>query len=628
MTKFRMKIARVVLGIATLSTPIWVKALPVESPPGNENKGPEFGQNPSLPSEPDKLEPKDSSKTVPSSSEKTNPNETGSAPQKKEKEIYKSPLIGNTPGEYLRSLQVTPEQNKVIRSNSDLWFQDRFRVGFSVRPRYESINNTDFNKTTADNSNVVTGLTQFYLIADINPYVLFKATLQDSRIWGGEQSPAYTGTSRFELGTNGGVIYDTTKASQNQVPVLNTTSFREAFFDLRTPDQSLRLRLGRQIIDFGDGRILGAANDNQIGNSSDGLRFTAKYGNNTLDTFGTVVTAQYNSSGLVSANTALPNSYLVGANNFTKFASWLALDIYDFTVIRRYNPANNSTVVTKPTDQQNTYGFRLTNRTENNSLPEGVPFDWTVEAAWQGGYNGLRVGTSWLQNATDPSTGTGAINAFNNKNFLIENENQKYASHFLTLQAGVHPSKNLRIGLQYVYASGDPNRSDSSVGTWNAPFPTRRIASGFIPYSGNGIAGTFFWQNTKDYSVHIKWTSGKWGTFIFNPHFYYKAKLQDAYYNNNGIVTGTLAGSTEDFSNNQQYNANSQHLGKKIGTEVDFIYMVTPWENVSIWGGVAFLRAGDSIRNAHQTVPTSSTPSIYTGKPDASYFFLQTVFAI
>ncbi|WP_316318912.1 hypothetical protein, partial [Clavibacter michiganensis] len=93
-------------------------------------------------------------KPIQDSTEKTDSNGDSRQGIVKEKEIYKSPLVGNIPGEYIRNLQVTPEQNKIIRSNSDLWIQDRFRVGFSVRPRYESINNMDFNKTTADNSNV------------------------------------------------------------------------------------------------------------------------------------------------------------------------------------------------------------------------------------------------------------------------------------------------------------------------------------------------------------------------------------------------------------------------------------------------------------------------------------------
>lgn len=214
MSKNGLKLAGFAIGFAVFSFPIQTKA---EGQP-TLDPGIHSEQKPVDPALfPSPAPEKQVAKPTQDSAES---NGNGNPAVAKEKEIYKSPLVGNIPGEYIRNLQVTPEQNKIIRSNSDLWLQDRFRVGFSVRPRYESINNMDFNKTTADNSNVFTGQTQFYLIADINKYVIFKATLQDSRVWGGEQSPAYTGTSRFELGTNGGVVYDTTKTSQNQVPVL------------------------------------------------------------------------------------------------------------------------------------------------------------------------------------------------------------------------------------------------------------------------------------------------------------------------------------------------------------------------------------------------------------------------
>ncbi|EQA36044.1 alginate export [Leptospira inadai serovar Lyme str. 10] len=536
---------------------------------------------------------------------------------------YKSPMVGKMSGEYLRSLQLTPEQNKAVRSNKDLWFQEKYRVGFALRPRYESQFNPDFDKTTPDNRNVFTNQTQAYLVGDINKNLIFKITLEDIRQWGGSQFPSGTGDGRFGLAGNAGVTYNT--STQKTVPVSNPTSFREAFLDVRSSDESFRLRIGRQIAEFGDGRIIGARNFNQIGNSFDGLRFTAKRGIQSLDVFGFVISSQNNASGLVTANGAANNSvgdaYFVGTNYWIKFANWIGGDFYDFTLLKRAivsptAPVYDSELRSRQSDQLNTYGFRLTNRTQNNFLPDGLKWDWTVEAAWQSGSTGQKVGTSWLQ-----SPGTTSINV---NGQAIQNENQKYDAHFLALQTGYSPVNPLRVGIQYVYASGDPNRNDSSVSTWNPLFGARRAAGGSIPWSGANLSGVVFWQNVKDYSINIKYDFGKLGTFTFVSHFYYKAKLQDGYYNNNGYVSG----STEDMANQNANNAGATRLGKKIASEIDLIYQLTPYENLSVWTGIAFLRAGDAITNAKVNLLNPNPALQYTNQPNSTYFFLQTVFAI
>ncbi|TGK15210.1 hypothetical protein EHO61_16130 [Leptospira fluminis] len=538
-------------------------------------------------------------------------------------EPYKSPLVGKLSAEYLRSLQLTPEQNKAVRSSKELWFQDKYRTGFVLRPRYESSFNPDFDKTTPDNKNVFTNQTQAYLIGDLNKHLLFKLTVEDVRQWGGSQTPAGTNDSRFGLSGNAGTVYNT--STQKTVPVSNPTSFREAFLEIRMLDEALKLRIGRQILEFGDGRIVGARNFNQIGNAFDGLRLTVKKGDHNLDVFGTVLSSQNNASGLVTANGAANNSvgdaYFTGANYWIKLANWIGCDFYDFTLLKRAvvsptAPVYDSELRTRQSDQLNTYGFRFTNRTQNNTLPDGYKWDWTVEAAWQGGSTGQRVGTSWLQS---PGTTNIVINGQ-----AIQNENQKYDAHFLALQTGYSPVTPLRVGVQYVYASGDPNRNDSSVSTWNPLFGARRAAGGAIPWSGANISGVVYWQNVKDYSVNIKYDSGKWGIFTFVSHLYYKAKLQDGYYNNNGYV----AGSTEDATNQNANNASAQHLGKKIASEIDLIYQVTPYENLSIWAGMAFLHAGDAITNAKVNLSNPNPALQYTNQPNSTYFFLQSVFAI
>ncbi len=91
--------------------------------------------------------------------------------------------------------------------------------------------------------------------------------------------------------------------------------------------------------------------------------------------------------------------------------------------------------------------------------------------------------------------------------------------------------------------------------------------------------------------------------------------------------TGGLA-STEDYFNTQQYDQFAPRLGKKIATELNFIYIVTPFENVSFWFGASQLYGGDAIRNQKNNMWNADPLHRYDFKPNATYFTFQSVFAI
>ncbi len=144
-------------------------------------------------------------------------------PVKETKERYQSPEIGNLSTEYMRSLQITSKQKKALAQDRDLWFADRFRVGFGIRPKADSIGNLDFDKSTADNRNNVVNQTQFIVLGDISPNLLFKLSLQDVRMWGGEVTGSGASDQKYAVISNAGTVYDTTR--QREVPVNNYTGF-------------------------------------------------------------------------------------------------------------------------------------------------------------------------------------------------------------------------------------------------------------------------------------------------------------------------------------------------------------------------------------------------------------------
>ncbi|TGL87187.1 hypothetical protein EHQ68_11560 [Leptospira congkakensis] len=546
---------------------------------------------------------------------------------------YVSPQKGNLSGEYLKSIQVTAKQRKAIQENTNLWFADRFRVGFGIRPKADSLYNTDFDRSTPDNRNTVSNQTQFYLIGDLSPNIAFKLSFQDVRLWGGE---IVNGSSDQKLAVipNSGNLIDTSK--QRDVAINNYTGFREAFLDLKTTNQMFRVRTGRQILDYGDGRIVGSRNDSLNGNSFDAIRTTIAVQKHSLDFFGAIIGSENNANSMVSNNSTrvggTGNASYYGAHYGFKPWEWLGIEVYNFTLYKQKLKATNTTanygsdIYYRGPDQLNTSGFRLTNRTKGNMISSETGIDWMVEAAWQTGFTGERVSPDWLN-----KTGTYTTDKKTGEAPPLSSPVQ-YKANIVAVQLGYTPVKEFRIGIQYVQASGDPNRNDGSVATYNPLFATRRMAGGGLPFAGNGNSGMVFWQNVKDYSIHLKYESSKWGIFILNPHWYYKVKLQDGYYDNNNYVAGSKAtgetASTEDYFNTEAYNPNRPKLGRHVATEINFIYIVTPFENVSFWFGASSLYAGDAIRNQKNNPYETDPYHRYDFKPNSSYFTIQSVFAI
>lgn len=132
------------------------------------------------------------------------PTETNSVEKEKPKEIksekaipdsYKSDQKGNMHIEHLRSVLVTPEQMGALRKSEIFWMDDKLKVGFHIRPRFESRQNADFNRNTDDYSTFTGQNTQLWFFLDPSPYYSAKVTIQDARLWGGNQNPGAGGDS-------------------------------------------------------------------------------------------------------------------------------------------------------------------------------------------------------------------------------------------------------------------------------------------------------------------------------------------------------------------------------------------------------------------------------------------------
>ncbi len=530
-------------------------------------------------------------------------------PPKTESE-YKSPMKGDLSGEYTKNMLILPEHARDIRHSSRGWVSDQLKIGFHFRPKFESSQNADFNKTTDDYKSFVSQNAQVWMVFDFSRYFTFKVTIQDSRLWGGSLAPKTGTDGRYGMTTGIGQDYSSTTTT---LPIKTDTGLREAFLVFKDFQANSKVFVGRQILGFGDQRILGGRNDSQIGNSFDAVRyqFDSKY--YTFNIFGAVNTEESNGPyGMVTANGkskgTINDSYLSGIYNTFKFEELFLVDLYYFGLHKKY--INKTVQVTsldrdRQRDDKNTFGLRFSNRTKNNSLPENQIWDWTLEFSVQRGHTGETIDASW--DILSQSYG----------GKKIYSDKVLYDSKFFVFQTGLTFFKEFRIGAQYAYASGDPNRGDARVATWDPLFASRQ---GGFPYfdSGNGIASNSYYYNVKSYSLHLNWTSKKYGRYIFVVYDVYKAKLQDGWYTTNGdLVT---KGSTENYYNDRY--GNTTYLGKKLLRSYDFIYQYYFGDMVSIWAGGSITYAGDSIRNIRNNLQDTDYTKRYTLDPVSKYFFL------
>ncbi|AYV55912.1 alginate export family protein [Leptospira kmetyi] len=550
---------------------------------------------------------------------------------------------GGLSAEYNRHMFIEPELAKTVNKYSNkLWVNDWIKLGFYLRPRYESRNNLNFDKSNHAYTDRIMQTSAFYFLIDPSPYVTFKITVQDTRVWGGE-SPANVGDIRSGFFNNTPTLSSdpNTPGKPNNSIAPNSTSIREAFVMIKKLPLDAKVQVGRQIWAYGDQRMLGGANWTINGLSYDGARVMFDYENFSSHFFmARPYWTQSGVNGVLSANDPKVNSTtpntnpsasqsdttLFGTYNSIKILNEAVLDVYNIDVVKKWipqtTPASTADDVLaqnrkRQSDMLYTTGFRLTNRTNKNNLPEGKSWDWTIESAWQNGYNGQRIHKQYL-GYDIPGNIEGAPLAD------MKTERVKYSGRFHVVQTGYTFADKLRVGAQYTYASGDNNRSDGSVGTFQTLVNPR---FGVIPYWNNvaGLSENIDTKNLSSWNANITYKHEKWGMFQVAYIINDKVQKNDAWYAINGgansiagsalsspvatttNATGTIAaaGSTENYTGNAY--TQSYSTGRNIYNELDLTWMFQVNDNVSIWTGAGFLIAGNSIRNYR------NSPLLYNG---------------
>lgn len=412
------------------------------------------------------------------------------------------------------------------------WLDDLTLFG-SARFRPEIWTNQDFNRKTDDTTDLVGSKIQFGLAKKLAENTTMVLRLQDSRLWGGSPG-SDTGFSTAN------------RATEESVDV------REAFIQSDELIGPFGFKMGRQILNYGSGRQLGANEWNNVGRSFDAMEFHWTWGIWNASVFGallaeedndgtgnTTAVGRFNSSGFdfdcdpvtgicsVQASTVreLDDAYMAGMYNELKFHPNFQAEPYYIGVYKKWIPATTSPFPGLPIppkarerqrDNLHTFGIRFTNKTVDGKSASSF-FDYSVEVAYQTGYNGERQQARWdILDQRDPAGNP------------VYTERKYYDAYAAFADIGIRPVDFMRIGFMGDVASGDPDRTDMAVATYSQLFPSYHAPLGDMDLIGS--------RNVIARGIRLDFSLAKYGNLKLAYWHYRKHKIQDSYYDNGGRV--------------------------------------------------------------------------------------------
>ncbi len=530
-----------------------------------------------------------------------------------------------------KSSEKSAEKASEDESLPESWL-DGFRWKALLRFRPEYHGNFDFDKKTDDNAEFVGQKIQFGFEKDFLDDMTATVIVQDSRVWGGE-----TGSKTATSTAN-----DSTQQS---------TDLRFAWFEMRNLGP-VDVRIGRQAFRLGEERLVGSADWSNVGRSFDGMSIRTKLGFYEGQILGAVLSEEdsdsssnathagpANSSGFtytcdsvtsvctIRAKTVREqgDSYLGGFYNTFTAGDLFQFEAYYLGVYKKWIQKTtalalpNAELMSEDRDRQrdnlHMLGARLTNRMgKDHRAAWEIPLDWSLEYNWQTGPTGRRIDASWDYVRTTVPSPTGSVRAYSEK--------EKYDAFAASADAGWTFASLVRIGAAYSIASGDKNRTDGVVSTFNNLFPTN--------HGLYGQADLVSLQNLVAKSANVTFLMGKYGNLRLAAWDMSKEKLEDGWYDTTGqLKTGE---STESISNTRYtpsvdasgYRA-SAYLRRGLFKEYDLTYSVT-YKKLEIGMGYSRIQGGDSIgEQKNGTVSFSRRPG-FDPRADFGYLMLTMTF--
>lgn len=519
---------------------------------------------------------------------------------------------------------------------STTWLDGLTLFGMArLRPEFRA--NGDFNRNTDDTDEFVASKIQFGIHKKFTEDTSIVLRLQDSRLWGGSPG-SDTGFSTANDATG------------------ESLDLREGYIKSDNLLGPLGITAGRQILEYGGGRQIGATDWNNVGRSFDALEFHWDLGFWNASLLGAVLAEEDNNGGgnstdvgrsnasdftfncdattgacTVQANTAreMDDAYMAVFYNELKFHPQFQVEPYYIGVYKKWIPATTSPFPGLPVpprqrdrqrDNLHTLGIRFTNKTVNGKSASDF-IDYSFEFAYQTGFNGQRVQSGWdILNQTDPNGNP------------IYTDRQYYDAYAAYGEIGIIPVDFMRIAVAADLASGDPDRTDAAVATYQQLFPTNHGAMGDMDLVGS--------RNLVGRALKLGFALGKFGNLQLAYWHFKKHKAQDSLYGNGGEVLRDLDGellSTETQSNARYMEVldssgkiaehNVSQLGTQLFHEYNLIYSFKA-NGLKFNMGYGQAHALDAVRHAVDEThvrPDLRSPA-FDPRSDWAYFMLTAEF--
>ena len=346
----------------------------------------------------------------------------------------------------------------------------------------------------------------------------------------------------------------------------------------------LTLKVGRQILSYGDERLVGGFDWNNIGRTFDAVKLHFEQPNWWVDGFASTVAvptrSKYNQSDLFNGNETDRGQVFSGLYFSTTAIPVQTTDVYVFHLHEntgpKYQPAavgdtNFATFGLRVKSKPGVFHHEPAPAPDGKSVADGkstpppkaapkpLGFDYDGEFAFQ----------------------TGEVRGLDLTAFAV------HAGAGYTFDVPWTP----RVGLEYNYGSGDTNRTDSSIETFQNLFPTNHPFYGFMD--------TFSWQNMSNPAISLKVVPCKKVTLDLSYNGFWLATNEDSWYRANG--TTTVRPLTPVARNADKY----------AGSEIDFKVTYKPVKQLALEGGYSHFFAGSYLKDtgAHS---------------DANFVYLQT----
>lgn len=442
-------------------------------------------------------------------------------------------------------VEKAPESNPLSFGMFTFDVQERLRLEFRE-------NNFDFNNDLDSLTDDGWLLQRFRIGLMIKPTSWLKiyGQAQDSReIDSGRQD--FPG----QLGAEGDDSFD---LRQGYVEIGNAKEF------------PLTLKIGRQILSYADERLVGSFDWNNIGRTFDAVKLRWEEKAWWLDAFASTVVVptrgQYNQSDFANGNETHRGQVFSGLYFSTTALPVQTTDVYAFHLHEETGPLYQPTALGDTNFV--TLGFRVKSKpgvfhrepvpaTDGKSMTDGkgtpppkpaakpLGFDYDGEFAFQ----------------------TGEVRGLDLTAFAV------HTGLGYTFDAPWMP----RIGIEYNFATGDSNRFDGDVETFQNLFPTNHKFYGFMD--------VFSWQNIHNPAISLKVSPTKKLTMQVDYHAFWLATNEDAWYRANGATAV------------RPVNALARNADKFAGSELDVTATWKPFKQVGFQAGYSHFFAGGYLKD-------------------------------